>query len=89
MPMGTEMTAASRVMSTVPVMACRAPPPSPITLRMDWEKKGTSKRARPETTTVQASDMSGSSAITKAVATSEVTRRSIALREPSTRSEVR
>jgi hypothetical protein len=60
----------------VPVMACSAPPPSPTTLRIELLKNVGSKRSRPFEMTVKSSEVSGRSAITKAVTTSEVTRRS-------------
>ncbi len=46
-PTGTEMSVAMPVMSSVPMIACSAPPPSPTTLRIDSEKNWRSKRARP------------------------------------------
>ena len=46
------MSAAVPVMSRVPTMACSAPPPSPVTLRIELVKNSMSKRARPLVSTV-------------------------------------
>ncbi len=60
------MIAAAPVMSTVPQMACTAPPPSPTTLRIELEKKVPSKRAMPYEITVQATETSGTIAMRNA-----------------------
>ena len=78
------MMAAVPVMSSVPTIAWIAPPPSPTTLRIELVKNCTSKRAEPFTTTVTSSETSGVIAIRKAPVTRAVTKRSVALREPST-----
>ncbi len=78
-----EMRAAMPVMSTVPMMACNAPPPSPTTLRIEDVKNSASRRARPLTTTVHATEKSGTIAMRNADATTPVTRRSTALRRLS------
>ena len=72
-------------MSSVPTMAWMAPPPSPMTLRIELVKNSISSRARPLVSTVNISDTSGSSAIVKASDTRAVTSRSVARRRPSTR----
>ena len=84
-PTGTEMRVAAPVIKSVPMMAWRAPPPSPTTLRIDSVKKSRSKRGSPLTTTVKMREISGSRATMNAVATREVTRRLRACLEPSTR----
>ncbi len=50
-PIGTEIRVATPVMTSVPTIACSAPPPAPITPRDDSEKKDPSKRAAPFFTT--------------------------------------
>ncbi len=87
-PIGTEMTVASPVMSSVPMIAWAAPPPSPSTFRMESVKKSRSMRPDPITTTVYTSETSGIIATVNAAMTSVVTRRSAARRGPSTRSEI-
>ena len=72
------MSVAMPVISSVPMIACSAPPPSPTTLRIELVKNSGSKRAAPLTTTVKSSEISGSRAMMNAVSTSEVTRRFLA-----------
>ena len=50
-PIGTEITVAMPVITSVPTIACSAPPPEPITPRADSVKKAPSKRATPRFTT--------------------------------------
>ena len=64
-PIGIEMIAVAPVMSTVPQMACTAPPPSPRMPRIELEKKVPSKRAMPFEITVQATETSGTIATAK------------------------
>ncbi|KZX20845.1 hypothetical protein ACH61_02049 [Rathayibacter tanaceti] len=51
-PIGTEISPAMAVISSVPTIACRAPPPASMTLRIEEEKNSGSKRASPFETTV-------------------------------------
>ncbi len=46
-PIGTEIRVATPVITSVPTIACWAPPPAPITPRADSVKKEPSKRAVP------------------------------------------
>ena len=82
------MIAAAPVMSTVPQMACTAPPPSPRTPRIELEKKVPSKRAMPYEITVQATETSGTIATAKELETMPVMNRSNARRLPSTMREI-
>ena len=87
-PIGIEMIAAAPVMRIVPTIAWSAPPPSPTTLRIDELKNMASKRLMPLTTTVHATETSGTMAIRNAAVTTPVTRRSTALRRLSTMAEI-
>ncbi len=83
-PIGTEMIVAAPAITSVPMIACAAPPPAPITPRCVSVKNSGSKRATPFETTVQSSDASGITAIANAQLISTVMPRSVALRRPST-----
>src|SRR4051794_13769305 len=84
MPIGTAITVATPVITSVPTIAWAAPPPAPTTLRCVAVKNVPSKRARPLPTTVTSSDASGVRASTKAAVTVWVTARSVAARGLST-----
>src|SRR4051812_35552969 len=83
-PIGTEMTAAPSVIRRVPTIACRMPPPGPMTLRIVPVRKSTLSAGSPLLSTVQISDASGSIESRKADHTSVVIRRSLAARPFST-----
>ncbi len=83
-PIGTEISVATPVITRVPTIAWLAPPPSPTTPRLVSLKKAQSKRLRPLLTTVHSSEINGESASAKVEMIARVTRRSFALRGPST-----
>ena len=84
-PIGTEMRVAMPVTSRVPVMACRMPPPSPTTLRIEEVKNvGVMKAGRPLSAVVTMIETRGTRAMMNAAVTRAVIRRSLAWRAPST-----
>ncbi len=82
-PIGTEITAATAVITRVPTSACAAPPP-PIAPRAEVVRKSRSSPATPRLVTSKISERSGISARPKAETISRVMVRSSARRLPST-----
>ena len=83
-PIGTEIRVATPVITSVPTIACWAPPPAPITPRADSVKKEPSKRAVPFLITSKSTEKSGATATKNAATIPRVTSRSIACRRFST-----
>ena len=78
------MKVAKPVMTSVPMIACTAPPPSPTTFRSDSVKNAKSKRPEPFWMAVASSETSGTIAMANVDVTASVATRSVARRDPST-----
>ncbi len=84
-PIGTEMTVAASVISSVPIRAWKMPPcSSPTTLYIDMERNWPLIAGSPFFSTTQSSHTRGATASANALQTRAVTKRSTAARLPST-----
>src|SRR3954454_18908677 len=69
-PIGTEITEATAVITRVPTIACEAPPAPPIAPRASSVKNSTLRPGMPRLATSKTSEKSGTIASTKAAAIS-------------------